>query len=67
MSVQKNVDFREVKPKALPKKSVRAEEQNKSTIVEQLIDLSKLKADGVLTEEEFVLAKQKILKGSKGD
>ena len=50
MSVQKNVHFREVKPKALPKKSVRAEEQNKSTIVEQLIDLSKLKADGVLTE-----------------
>ena len=67
MSVQKQADLREVKPKALPKKSVRAEEQNKSTIVEQLIDLSKLKADGVLTEEEFVLAKQKILKGSKGD
>ena len=57
----------EVKPKALPKKSTRTKEQNRSTIVEQLIDLSKLKADGVLTEEEFVLAKQKILKGSKGD
>ena len=38
-SVQKQVDLSEVKPKALPKKSVRAKEQNKSTIVEQLIDL----------------------------
>ena len=66
-SVQKRVELSEVKPKALPKKSARTKEQNRSTMVEQLIDLSKLKADGVLTEEEFVLAKQKILKGSKGD
>lgn len=66
-SEQQPVDLREVDPKTLPKRSSGADQQKKKTIVEQLIDLAKLKADGILTEEEFVIAKQKILKGSKGD
>ena len=57
----------QIHPKTLPPSKSNTTVSKGPSFVDQLISLSKLKAEGLLTEDEFVLAKQKILKGSKSD
>ena len=74
-AVKRNAREDAIDPKTLSPSIVSAPSGNngrhtnasKASIVEQLISLSKLKEQGLLTDEEFHLAKQRILKGGKSN